>query len=111
MSTKKKHKYSEQYVREKILKALTNTTYRARTISGVCSEAHLAKNVVVKAIKKDRVLANNLKVYPFRSKDGRLLLTTKDRFSKESTFKERFIDFFSTKRQNVSDIDEKTIET
>src|SRR5690606_17471504 len=93
---RKKHP-QEEIVRERIINALMNQKYKARTISGVSKEAHLPKATVINALKKDSALAISLKVYPYRSKDGQLLITTKERFSKESTFKEKFIDFFSTK--------------
>lgn len=109
-SEKRKKHPQEEVVRDLIINALMNQKYKARTISGVSKEAHLPKSTVINALKKDGALAVSLKVYPYRSKDGKLLITTKERFSKESTFKEKFIDFFSTKRQDLKNIAEKEAE-
>ncbi|OHC26301.1 MAG: hypothetical protein A2Y50_07300 [Pseudomonadales bacterium RIFCSPLOWO2_12_59_9] len=108
----KKHLQEEvsSVIRGKIITALLNENYKARTILGVSQEAHLSKATVINAIKRDSTLVTNLKVYPYRSKDGQILITTKERFFKESTFKDKFIDFFSTKRedlQGLQDIEDK----
>lgn len=97
----KKKQPQENFVRNQIIRALMNEKYKARTISGVSKETRLPIQTIISAIRRDKTLAVSLKVYPYRSRDGQILITTKDRFINESTFKERFIDFFSTKRQDL----------
>lgn len=92
-----------ELTRTKIVNALSNTEYRARTISGVARESSLTSSQVIKAIKDDKTLGGIVKVYPIRSKEGRVLLTTKDRFAAEATIKERFVDFFASKRVGLED--------
>lgn len=90
-------------VREKIVIALNNPAYRSRTLLGISQETKLKPAVVLKAIKNDRMLAHAVKIVPMRSQDGRLLITTKNRFSNEASLKEKFVDFFASKRQEVAD--------
>jgi len=90
-------------VREKIVLALNNPSYRSRTLQGISQETKLQPTVVLQAITNDRILAHAVKIVPMRSKDGRLLITTKNRFSKEASFKEKFVDFFASRRQEVVD--------
>jgi len=90
-------------VREKIVLALNNPSYRSRTLQGISQETKLKPTVVLQAITNDRVLAHAVKIVPMRSKDGRLLITTKSRFSEEASFKEKFVDFFASRRQEVVD--------
>ncbi|KMH13750.1 hypothetical protein SM66_03536 [Klebsiella quasipneumoniae subsp. quasipneumoniae] len=40
---------------------------------------------------------------PFRSKEGKVLVMSKERFIKEAPFKVKFMDFFASKRQGVKD--------
>lgn len=89
--------------REKIVGALSNGRYRARTVTGIAVEAGLREAEVVDALSSDQALAKVVKIYPVRSKDGRVLITTKDRFAKEASPKEKFIDFFASQRPWIAD--------
>lgn len=89
-------------IREKIVTALNNPSYRSRTLRGISRETKLKPDVILSAIKNDKTLAVEVKIIPIRSRDGRILLTTKNRFSREASLKERFVDFFASKRQEVS---------
>jgi len=44
-----------------------------------------------------------VKVYPRKSSKGEVLLTTKDRFYKEASFSDKFVDAFATKRWGLDD--------
>lgn len=90
---------------QKIVSALNNKKYRNRTISGISVETGLTKSAIVEAIIKNGKLKKTVKIIPIRSQSGKVLLTTKDRFAGESTFKEKFIDFFSSHRVEVTDAD------
>lgn len=90
--------------REKIVVALSNRSYRARTVKGIATEAGLREADVVSALSSDAALAKVVKIYPVKSKDGRLLVTTKDRFAKEASTKEKFIDFFASQRPWIADV-------
>lgn len=83
--------------------ALKNTRYKARTIEGIAKEAKVSRSEVVYAIKHDARLREKVNVFPRRSKDGRVLITTKDRFSKEASVKDKFIYVFSTKLPKIND--------
>lgn len=89
---------ASELVHGKIVAALGNKQYKARTITGIAKEIKVPQRVVVKAIREDKRLSGIVKVFPIRSKDGRILLTTKDRFAQEATPKEKFVDFFASKR-------------
>lgn len=86
-----------------IVSALNNPKYKARTIAGIVQETKLDRSTVVEALKSDKLLASTVKVNPVRTKDGRVLVTTKDRFLKEASLKEKFIDFFASKRVQIDD--------
>jgi hypothetical protein len=89
-------------IREKIITALNNPSYRYRTLTGISQEANLNPAVVLCAITNDKTLAKAVKIFPMRARDGRTLLTTKERFSEEATLNEKFVDFFATKRPELS---------
>jgi len=91
-------------IREKIVDALNNPAYRSRTLPGIARETRLSQQRVIAALHCDRELAATVKLVPMRTQDGRLLLTTKDRFSREATFKELFVDFFASKRPELPDV-------
>lgn len=91
--------------RPKIIKALNNGQFVARTVSGIAKETSIARPLVVKVLKGDKVLRAQMKVLPRKTSDGRVLLTTKQHFSEKAGFKDRFIDVFATKRTSVDDID------
>lgn len=87
----------KEEVREKVLKALNNPKYRARTLSGISKETHIAPKQITNAIKKEP-LSSLVKIIPKRADNGSFLITTKDRFESDATLKEKFIDFFASKR-------------
>ncbi len=94
---------SRQTVRARIVKALNNPAYKFRTLSSVAEEAGLSATVVAQLLRDDKVLARTVKLVPIRAPDGRVLLTTKDRFANEATFKEKFVDFFASDRPRLAD--------
>ena len=83
------------------MRALNDRRFRARTIEGISADANVARQKVVDALKNDLQLGNLVKIFPVRAKDGRPLLTTKDRFISEATFTEKFIDFFASERVTI----------
>lgn len=91
-------------VRDRIVAALNNPRFRMRTLRGIAEEAQLSTATVVQAMHTDEVLAHTVKVVPIRSQDGRLLVTTKDRFANEATLVEKFVDFFATRRPQLPDV-------
>ncbi len=88
----------------KIMGALNNNKYKARTIEGIAKEVGANRVEVVNTIKSDSELRGKLKVYRRRSSDGRMLVTTKERFSKEAEIKDKFIDVFSSRGVKIDDI-------
>jgi hypothetical protein len=91
-------------VRERIVASLNNPRFRMRTLQGIAQEARLSTSTVVQAMHADAALANTIKLVPIRTRDGRLLVTTKDRFANEATWTERFVDFFATRRPQLPDV-------
>jgi len=85
-------------VSSRILGAIGNKRYKARTIAGIAKETHIRPNIVISTIKSNPELRENIKVYPRQTKSGELLLTTKKRFSSEASLKDKFVDVFSTHR-------------
>lgn len=94
-----------QNVTVKIVGALNNKKYKTRTISGIVSETGLAKGVIIEAISNNNELKKAIKISPIRSRGGEALITTKERFAKESTLKEKFVDFFATRRVEAFDVE------
>ena len=97
-------KASADTVRRKIRAALDNPAYRSRTLQGIAGETRLPPEVVLKAIQRDRQLAAQVKVIPILAQDGSVLITTKSRFAREASFKEKFVDFFASHRQELADV-------
>jgi UDP-glucose 4-epimerase len=87
----------------KIMRALDNNKFYARTIDGVAKEVGAKRSQVVDTIKNDLALRVEIKMLRRRSGDGRLLVTTKKRFSKEASFKDKFVDVFSSKKVKIED--------
>ena len=112
--TKKHSKSSKQHrsssevsfdtSRPKIIKALNSGRFVARTVAGIAKETSLTRPVVVKALKGDMILRSEVKVLPRKTRDGRILVTTKNHFSEKAGFKDKFIDVFATKRVTLDDI-------
>lgn len=93
----------ERQIRAKILDALNNQNYIARTVTGIAKEAHVAPKRVVDTIVGDKELRMIVKVYPRRTAKGKMLLTTKKRFKETASLKDKFIDFFSTNQMSLED--------
>ena len=93
---------AQPVIRKKIVGALNNPLFRTRTLDGISKETKLPTKVVLRAIQNDKQLARTVKVVPMRSRDGKVLITTKSRFSKEASLKEKFVDFFASKRPEVA---------
>ncbi|AJE38632.1 hypothetical protein U876_11380 [Aeromonas hydrophila NJ-35] len=72
-----------------------------RSIEGIAKEAHVSEEQLEQLINDDQELANEIKIMPFRSKDGKVLLMSKKRFLQEASLKIKFIDFFASKRQGI----------
>lgn len=90
-------------IRERILLALNNANYIARTVNGIAKEAHILPKQVVDVIVHDKDLRMCVKVYPRRTVKGKLLLTTKRKFKEKASLKDKFIDFFSTNQVSLED--------
>lgn len=91
--------------RGKIIRALNNGRFVARTVGGIARETSLSKGLVIKSLKVDEILRGQMKIYPRKTSDGKVLLTTKKHFSKKAGFKDKFIDVFATNRVTLNDID------
>lgn len=102
-STQGMHNYRKAEVRSKIVEALNSERYKARTVAGIAKVAHVEPGVVVATIMSDPSLREMVKVYPRKSSKGEVLLTTKDRFYKEASFSDKFVDAFATKRWGLDD--------
>ena len=91
----------QKEVRGKILAALKNTKYKiGRTINGIAKETSLSKKEVKFALTTDTILREEIKVYPRKRTDGKSLITTKKKYDKESTLRDKFVDVFATKRSS-----------
>lgn len=94
----------EKSVKIKIINALSDRRYAARTLSGIAKELRIQPYEIVEAIKKDSELRGVVKVFPMRTRDGKVLLTTKKRFADEASVKQKFVDIFATRRAELDDI-------
>ncbi|ELV8773057.1 MULTISPECIES: hypothetical protein [Vibrio harveyi group] len=81
-----------------ILRILNEPKFRARTIGGIAKELGINKRIVVHRLKRSKLLNQQVKIYPLRSKAGEVMVTSRERFDKTATMKERFVDAFATKR-------------
>lgn len=88
---------------QRILGALNNQAYVARTIPGIAREAGMQVSGVIRAIKQDPQLRTVVKVYPRRTSSGQVLVTTRDKFSKKASLKDKFIDLFATRLPELDD--------
>ncbi len=94
---------SEQILPKKILKALENRKYQARTITGLARELNRSREEIIKAIIETPELRKIIKVYLRRTSNGDLLISTKKRFYNEASLRDKFVDFFSIHRLSVED--------
>ena len=88
----------------KIIGALNNTKFHARTFEGVAKEVGARRQEIIETIRKDPVLRGKIKIYRRKASDGRFLVTTKERFSHEASIKDKFVDVFSTDGVKIEDV-------
>lgn len=84
-----------------IIESLLKKKYRGRTLAGISSETKISTELIKENIQWNSNFANKLKVLPNRTKDGQVLITTKGRFIKDASLKEKFTDFFASNRQEI----------
>ncbi|MGP1834329.1 hypothetical protein ACTTBA_14725 [Shewanella frigidimarina] len=94
----------ELTARARIISALNNEKYIARTVNGIATEAKLPVTEVVKVLTKDTTLRPEMKVLARKTLEGKVLLTTKNHFTENASFRDKFIDVFATKRVSFDDI-------
>jgi hypothetical protein len=81
-----------------IMMVLNDKKYKARTIYGVAKALDIRPEAIVSRLANSRDLNQQVKIYPIKSKKGDVLITSRDRFDRSATLRERFIDIFATKR-------------
>ena len=91
----------ENTLQLKILDALEDQRYVARTIDGICKELGTSKTEILDAITSDQVLSTKIKVYPRRAKGGKLLITTRDKFQRSAPALDKFISLFGSKTEGT----------
>ena len=94
----------ELTARARIIGALNNDRYIARTVNGIATEAEMPVTEVVKVLRKDNTLRSEMKVLARKTLEGKVLLTTKNHFTEKASFRDKFIDVFATKRVSLDDI-------
>lgn len=100
----KQFSVDELTARARIIGALNNEKYIARTVNGIATEAQIPVKEVVKALTKDAILRSEMKVLARKTLEGKVLLTTKNHFTDKASFRDKFIDVFATKRVSLDDI-------
>jgi hypothetical protein len=90
-------------IETKILKSLRSDKFKARTITGIAKEVHVTPKVVINKLNSSPALNQQVKIYPRKSKDGRILVTTRDKFDSSASIKDKFIEAFATKRLRIED--------
>jgi len=81
-----------------IINALNQPKYKARTVAGIAADINSSVNNVKFALNNDSELINTVKIYPRQSSTGEILVTTRERFDKEASLLDKFVDMFSTRR-------------
>ncbi|AWB72161.1 hypothetical protein B9J90_13760 [Vibrio sp. V09_P4A23P171] len=84
-----------------ILRVLNEPKFRARTIGGIAKELGITRRIIVHRLQRSKALNQQVKIYPFRSKTGDVMIISRERFDKTATIKERFVDAFATKRAEI----------
>ena len=84
-----------------ILEALNDTRFMARTIKGLVMATNMEAECIVQRLQDSPKLAKTVKIYPRKTKNGKILLTTRSKFSKYAPFKDKFIDGFATRRVHL----------
>jgi hypothetical protein len=82
----------------KIIGALENPKYIARTISGIAKEIGIQQSEIIAKLISDNNLSSHVKIYPRKAKGGGILITTNEVFAKKAPALDKFIDIFSTKK-------------
>jgi len=95
---------SAKEIREKIIKSIDNEKYNARTINGIAKETKLTAAEIAMAIRVDSFLKKHIKIFPRRTTEGRVLITTKNKFLEHASFRDKFVDVFSTNRLGLEDV-------
>lgn len=90
-------------IETKILKSLRSDKFKARTIAGIAKEVNVTPKVIIHKLNSSPELNNQVKIYPRKSKDGRILVTTRDKFDSSASIKDKFIEAFATKRLRIED--------
>ncbi|MEP0175530.1 MAG: hypothetical protein ABJH28_06415 [Paraglaciecola sp.] len=81
-----------------ILRVLNLDDYQARTIKGLSKDVDKSENEIVERITYSKYLNEFLKVFPRKSRSGEVLITTKSKYEKSATYRDKFIDAFATSR-------------
>jgi hypothetical protein len=95
---------SDEEIRDKILHALKNRAYQSRTVKGIARESKVSEETIRNALINNKRLAVDVKILPFKSNTGEVLIMDKGRFVKEASFKTKFIDYFASNRVGVKDV-------
>lgn len=108
MKMKKKRKYSRRLIVAnegtnsfKIISALTKENFKGRTLYGIAKDSHVSIVDVKDALRNDPELIKHVKIYPRLNSDGEVLVTTRERFEKEASLIDKFIDTFASSRLSV----------
>lgn len=82
----------------KIISALENPKYVARTISGIAKEIGVQQSEIITKLISDSSISAHVKIYPRKAKGGGILITTNEVFAKKAPAMDKFIDIFSSKK-------------
>ena len=88
----------------RIISVLEETHLAALTIGELAHALGLEERSLIRAIKPDQDLRMLLKVYPGRSAEGELLLTTKQRFYRTAPLRTQLVDMFASHRVSLDDV-------